>query len=84
MTSPKVTRSLDTRTQSTGTSYTGRSSQIIGSQVSPTCDSGSLGFDSPGTRSQTIGTSSGRQSSDEEVQEEGLPQEATSKLCHRV
>ena len=84
MTSPKVRRSLDTGTQSIGTSYTGRGSQIIGSQVSPTCDSGLLGFDSPGTRSQTIGTSSGRQSSNEEVQEEGLPQEATSKLRHRV
>ena len=50
------------------------------SQVSPSCDSGTHGSGScsPGTGSQTTGTSSGRHSSDEDV-EEDLPQDATSK-----
>ena len=49
--------------------------------MTPSRDSSSYGTGSgsPGTGSQAIGTSSGRQVLDEEVQEVGLPREATSK-----
>ena len=67
-------------TQSTRTSGTGTSSWITGSQVSPSCDSGTHGSSSssPSTASQTTGTSSRRHLSNEDV-EGGLPQAATSK-----
>ena len=64
----------------TGTSGTSTHSRINGSQVSPSCDLGThgLGLGSPGTGSHTTGTSLGRHSSNEDV-EEGLPQYVTSK-----
>ena len=67
-------------TQSTGTSGTGIGSWITSSQVTPSGDSDTLGIGSgsPGTGPQTVGTSSGRHLSDEDV-EESLRQDASSK-----
>ena len=67
-------------TQPTRTSGTGTGSRITGSQVTPSGDSDThgSGLGSLGKGSQTVGTSSGRHSSDEDV-EEGLRHDASSK-----
>ena len=76
----RVTRSQVTSPSVLGTPSTGTGSWITGSQVTPSGDSDTHGTasGSPGTESQTIGTSSGRHSSNEDV-EEGLQRDASSK-----